>query len=138
MTSRKAPAEGDAPRPRAHDLTGGTRGMTSSSYVSGDWTSPTWPRTARRCTASAGTPSSPGTRPCAPLKSVASRHPPERTRTVNADRAPYAWQITYDHLDHRRDDTSGPRNADEKLLAGIQAGVLMQSGRCGRLTGRQP
>lgn len=35
MTSRKAPADKDAPRPRAHDLTGGTRGMTSSSYVVG-------------------------------------------------------------------------------------------------------
>jgi hypothetical protein len=42
---------------------------------------------------------------------------------VNADSAPYAWQITYDHLDHRRDDVSGPRNADEKLLAGLAAAV---------------
>ena len=35
MTPRKAPADQDGPRPRAHDLTGGTRGMTSSSYVVG-------------------------------------------------------------------------------------------------------
>jgi hypothetical protein len=35
MTPRNAPAREDAPRPRAHDLTGGTRGMTGSSYVVG-------------------------------------------------------------------------------------------------------
>jgi hypothetical protein len=35
MTPRKAPAGEDGSRARAHDLTGGTRGMTSSSYLVG-------------------------------------------------------------------------------------------------------
>lgn len=31
----------------------------------------------------------------------------------------YGWRITYDHLDHKQDDTTGPRNispAQEELL----------------------
>jgi len=35
MTPQKAPAGEDAPRPYARDLTGGTRGMSSTSYVVG-------------------------------------------------------------------------------------------------------
>lgn len=42
---------------------------------------------------------------------------------MNADRVQYAWQITYDHLDHRPDDVNGPRNADEKLLAELAAAI---------------
>ena len=35
MTSRKAPAGEDGSRPHARDLTGGSRGMSSSNYVVG-------------------------------------------------------------------------------------------------------
>lgn len=48
---------------------------------------------------------------------------------MKSDCAPYAWQITYDHLDHRRDDTSGPRNADENLLAKLAAAVILGRAR---------
>jgi hypothetical protein len=29
--------------------------------------------------------------------------------------APYAWMIVYDHLEHARDDTAGPRNISPAL-----------------------
>jgi hypothetical protein len=39
--------------------------------------------------------------------------------------APYAWQVTYDHLDHVRDDTHGPRDVDDDLLIRLRAFIAL-------------
>lgn len=44
---------------------------------------------------------------------------------MNANSAPYAWQVTYDHLDHRRADVSGPSNASQELLAELAEAVIL-------------
>ena len=39
------------------------------------------------------------------------------------EHAPYAWKISFDHLDHVKDDTAGPRNIDPALEAKLDAAI---------------